>query len=215
MIPHYTFGFRTASRLFMHITSHFEVQGEENIIAPPFVLAVNHLQHTDAFCVAAAMPYEMIALGAEKLKGSLIAKLFSFGAPIWIKQDSPDRKALRQAIDVLKAGYPLAISPEGHRSKKPGLLPGKDGAAFIATRAKVPILPVGICGTEKIFREIRPAVRIKIGKSFQLPTIHANLDDLKYYNEQIMCAIAVLLPENYRGFYAGNPLIEEMRKLVL
>jgi hypothetical protein len=60
----------------------------------------------------------------------------------------------------------------------------------------------------------RPNVYARFGKPFRLPEGRAKGDQLDAYTERIMCAIAALLPEQYHGVYAGNPLIEEMRQIV-
>jgi 1-acyl-sn-glycerol-3-phosphate acyltransferase len=117
------------------------------------------------------------------------------------------------ALKILEGGDLFAIAPEGHRSNS-GLLPGLEGVAFVATRANVPILPVAISGTEKIFKQLRPKVQVTVGRPYRLPEGRAKGDVLVEYTERIMCAIAALLPEAYRGVYAGNPLIEEMAALV-
>ncbi len=212
--PRYKAGFRAASRLFVMLTSRFTVTGIEHLPPPPFILTMNHIQHPDAICLAAALPLQLYGLGAEKLRGTLMEVIFSLGAPIWIKQDTADRRALTTALRVLAAGHALAMSPEGHRSHTPGLLPGKDGAAYLATRTGVPIVPAGISGTHLVLRRLRPPVRLVIGRPFYLPQRRANAAQLRDHTEQIMCAIASLLPEAYHGVYAGNPRIAEMSRLV-
>lgn len=213
-IPRYKLGFRFLSRFILKISSDFHASGIENLIEPPYILAINHIEHPDAFCVASTIPHEIIALGAKKIQNTLIGRLFSFGAPIWIEQDSSDRQALKQALKVLNLGSPLALSPEGHRSKKPGLLKAKDGVAFLAIRSNTPVIPASIYGTENILKKPRPRVRMIIGKPLNLSDLGYK-KELSYYTECIMCAIASMLPEKYHGFYAGNPMIDEMRQLVL
>jgi len=57
-------------------------------------------------------------------------------------------------------------------------------------------------------------VTVRIGRPFYLPEERVTGKELDYQTERIMCAIAALLPEQYHGIYAGNPLIEEMRAIV-
>ena len=65
-------------------------------------------------------------------------------------------------------------APEGTRSKNGQLQPGKGGAAYLADRARVPILPIGQAGTETVLaswkRLRRPRVRLVIGPAYTLPT---------------------------------------------
>jgi len=65
-----------------------------------------------------------------------------------------------------------------------------------------------------VLKRPRPRVNIKIGKPFRLPEGRAKGDQLDQYTERLMCAVAALLPEQYHGHYAGNPLIAEMAQLV-
>jgi 1-acyl-sn-glycerol-3-phosphate acyltransferase len=213
-MPHGVFGFRTGSRILMHLLSRYRVTGRENIPQPPFLATSNHLSYFDVPAVAGSMTMNIPALAAKKYKGTWMEPLFRVGGPVWIEQESPDREALMIVLKVIKRGSPFAIAPEGHRSRTGVLTEGKEGAAFIATRANVPIVPWVMWGTEKILKQIRPQVRVRIGKPYRLPEGRAKGDALKEYTERIMCAIAALLPEEYHGVYAGNPLIEEMGAIV-
>jgi 1-acyl-sn-glycerol-3-phosphate acyltransferase len=66
-----------------------------------------------------------------------------------VERSSTDREALRLAEDVLRSGEPLVIFPESTRHSGPEVQPLKDGAAFIAARANVPVVPIGIGGGER------------------------------------------------------------------
>jgi len=69
-----------------------------------------------------------------------------------VARDGTDRKALRDAIAMLQAGEPLLVYPEGTRQHGPKIQPLEPGAAYLALRAGVPIVPVGIAGSEEILR---------------------------------------------------------------
>jgi 1-acyl-sn-glycerol-3-phosphate acyltransferase len=79
-------------------------------------------------------------------------------------------------------------------------------------------VPVAITGTEdKSFfgnlKKLRRAhITLTAGPAFTLPPIpRENRDDaLKRYTDEIMCHIAALLPEKYRGYYAGHPRLREL-----
>ncbi len=207
-------GLHTGSRIFMQLFSSYQVKGAANVPKPPFLLTFNHLAFWDAPAIGAVVNYPTPAFAARKYKGKPISLLFYVGSPIWIEQESPDRRALMTALRILEGGDLFAIAPEGHRSNG-SLLPGMEGVAFMATRANVPIVPVAITGTEKMFKQARPMVQVSIGRPYRLPEGRAKGDQLVEYTERIMCAIAALLPESYRGVYAGNPRVEEMAALVV
>lgn len=215
-VPHSIPGFRTFWRCFMHSVSDFKVIGRENW--PPegesLILASNHMSYFDSTSLAAAIIYNTSGFTAAKYKRHYLRPIFQMGAPVWIEQDSPDRKALMLGIKIIKQGNPFFIAPEGTRSTTSLLQAGKDGTAFVATRTNAPILPTAVWGTEKIFKKLRPQVRVHFGKPFYLPEGRAKGEELAGYTERIMCAIAALLPEKYHGHYTGNPLIEEMAEIV-
>ena len=63
---------------------------------------------------------------------------------------SADREALKRCIAVLESGEPLVLFPEGTRQSGPVVQPLFDGAAYVAVKAGVPIIPVGIGGSEGV-----------------------------------------------------------------
>ena len=69
-----------------------------------------------------------------------------------VARDGTDRKALRDAMAMLQAGEVLLVYPEGTRQNGPKIQPLQPGAAYLALRAGVPIVPVGVAGTEDILR---------------------------------------------------------------
>lgn len=66
-----------------------------------------------------------------------------------VRRDGTDRPALDAAIRVLERGEPLAMFPEGERKSGPLVHPLLNGVAYVAGRAQVPIVPVGIGGSER------------------------------------------------------------------
>jgi 1-acyl-sn-glycerol-3-phosphate acyltransferase len=112
----------------------------------------------------------------------------------------------------------LVIAPEGTRSKTKSLIKGKPGAAYLASRGGVPILPAGMYGTEddlvshrlKHFQKLD--LHIQFGTPFTLPPLpkHHRDEILNQYTDEIMCQIAALLPPSYRGIYAEYPRTLEL-----
>ncbi|MFH2039501.1 MAG: lysophospholipid acyltransferase family protein, partial [Chloroflexota bacterium] len=126
--------------------------------------------------------------------------------------------AMKEILRRLKAGGLLAIAPEGTRSKSEALQEGKPGVAFLASKVNIPIIPVALTGTEdriikdnlKHFR--RSHIIIQVGKPFNLPAIN-NKDretSLHMATDEIMCQIAAMLPEKYRGFYSEHQRLKEL-----
>jgi 1-acyl-sn-glycerol-3-phosphate acyltransferase len=67
-----------------------------------------------------------------------------------VTRGSADREAIMRAIQVLKSGEPLVLFPEGERKSGPVVQPLMDGAAYVACKAGVSIIPVGIGGSERV-----------------------------------------------------------------
>lgn len=67
-----------------------------------------------------------------------------------VTRGTADREALKRCIAVLQAGEPLVLFPEGTRQSGPTVMPLFDGAAYVAVKAGVPIIPVGIGGSERV-----------------------------------------------------------------
>jgi len=95
-----------------------------------------------------------------------------------VERSMTDRAALRASEAVLTRGEPLVVFPEGTRQHGPDIQPLKEGASFLACRAGVPIVPVGIGGTERALpkgaRIARPRkVAVVVGRPLYPPAKEA------------------------------------------
>ena len=77
-------------------------------------------------------------------------RLFSALGAFPVSRGTTDREALKRCIEVLRGGEPLVLYPEGERKDGPVIQPLFDGAAFVAAKAGVPIVPVGIGGSASV-----------------------------------------------------------------
>ena len=104
-------------------------------------------------------------------------------------------------------GQALLTFPEGSRSHDTKLQEAFSGSALIAIRSKVPVLPIGITGTERLRVKgwflRRPGMKVNIGPVFYLnsPDDRMTKKELTVCTESVMENIARLLPEKYRGYY--------------
>ncbi len=210
---------RRVLRLLARIFLRLEVEGLDNVpLEGGLILAVNHMSWLDAPIVFALVDRKDItALVAEKYQTKPFFRfLVNAVNGIWINRFEADLQALRAATEYLKRGGALGIAPEGTRSQTGQLLQAKTGVAYLAERSGVPIVPVGIAGTENGFRLIarlrRPKIVITFGEPFYLPPLEKRnrSQSLLRNTEEIMCRIARLLPAQYHGFYAGHPCLEEL-----
>jgi 1-acyl-sn-glycerol-3-phosphate acyltransferase len=220
-LPRLTLG-RRLFRLFMKgltklltfLLMRATVTGVENFPKRgPALIVFNHLGDADAVLMHAALPFRISAEGIGKIELNehwLVGPVFRAYGIIWIHQGRPDRRALRAALDALSQGRVVTIAPEGRQSVIGGLEEGTEGAAFLALRAGVPIVPVTMTGTENghvyghLKRWQRAPVTLVVGKPFLLPQ-HANHQQaIQEGTQLIMKTLASLLPESYQGKYKSN-----------
>lgn len=196
--------------------TRFHVEGLENVPADGgLVVVANHLHHLDTPALGAIFPRLTYVLAGEKYERHIFALILWIAGAIYINRGEPDRKALRQALAVLEDGHALAVAAEGTRSRTGQLQKAKTGAAYLATRANVPLIPVVVWGTENIIsswaRLKRADVYVQIGEPFRLPEGHARSQQLEAYTDEIMTTLASMLPERYWGVYRDHPLLEQKR----
>jgi 1-acyl-sn-glycerol-3-phosphate acyltransferase len=203
---------RALVRFLLNLLFQIEINGAEHLKQPggPLLVVTNHLHWLDPPIVFALLPLRATVFAAEKWGAHpILGPLFrAIGNAIFVNRGEVDRRALNQALAVLKAGGVLGIAPEGTRSRTGTMQRGRSGAAYLASRTGATILPIGISGQEKAFQTLfqlrRPVIRIVVGEPFVLPGTpnQAKGEELDQYTEQIMRRLAKLLPPEYRGVYA-------------
>ena len=129
--------------------------GVENVPATGgFILAGNHVSYLDPALLWAGAPRETHFFAKQEL---FDLPVMGWGLPrvyaLPISRGSADRVAIQRATDLLTYGEPVGIFPEGTRqvagasTDQPA--EAHAGVAFIAMRARVPVVPVGIAGTDR------------------------------------------------------------------
>ena len=126
--------------------------GRENIPSTgAFLLAPIHRSNIDTPLAAAVTTRRLRFMGKDSIwkfrpVGWILSSLGAFP----VSRGTADREALRRCIAVLEAGEPLVLFPEGTRQSGPHVHPLFDGATYVAAKAGVPIIPVGIGGSERV-----------------------------------------------------------------
>ena len=183
-----------------------------------FLVTTSHISRLDTPLLMISTPREdVIGLVARDYqKRSLFKWLLNAIGVIWVSRDETDFAAFREAVSYLNKGWIVGIAPEGTRSRNQKLLEGKSGAALLAQKAKVPIVPAAVTGSADMLNRLlkfkKMRVQIRFGKAYYLPEM-PNQDHkewLKQSTDEIMCRIAVLLPEKHWGFYAESPRLKEL-----
>jgi 1-acyl-sn-glycerol-3-phosphate acyltransferase len=208
-------------RRIFNLIARVEVSGYEHLPqGESFVIATNHLGIVDVPIAFYALDrWDMFVVIGEKWRDvglfRWVGKHFNF---IFIDRFKPDIGALRQILALMEKDNILVIAPEGTRSRTGALIEARPGVSYLATKLDRPIVPVAITGTEdkrllnSIKRLRRPYVTVTAGPAFMLPPLpRQNRDEaLKQYTDEIMCHIAAILPETYRGVYADHPRLKEL-----
>lgn len=196
-----------------------EVIGLENVPETGgLLIATNHMSRMDipVLFINPKRP-DLTALVATKyLKYPLLRWFIITAEGIWLDRDTADFSAFRKAVEALDKGKALGIAPEGTRSTTASLLEGKPGAALLALRTGVPVLPAAIIGTEdsvsKMLHLQRPRIQVIYGKPILPPKMDRSNREhqLQDLTDEIMCQIASMMPAKYHGFYADHPRLKEI-----
>jgi 1-acyl-sn-glycerol-3-phosphate acyltransferase len=208
-------------RILLNLIARFEIRGKENVpLSGGVVIASNHIGILDIIMVYFAIDrLDLFIPVAEKWEKigwiRWLGKQLNF---LFVDRFNPDLKALRKMIALMEEGKCLVIAPEGTRSRVGSLNEGKPGVAYLAARSGFPVVPVAITGTEdqvvlgNVKRFRKSNIILTGGKPFIIPPLpKTNRDEvLKNYTDEIMCRIAALLPERYRGVYADHPRLKQL-----
>lgn len=209
---------RRLFKIFYAVLTRLEVSGLENVpAAEAYILATNHMSYFDPPLLYSLIGNDQIAgFVADKYRKNLIfGSIVRLANPIFIRRGTIDRQALDAAVQILQAGQPFGLAPEGTRSKSGSLNRGKTGIALLADLSKAPILLAALTGTDKAFRELlrwrRPKLTVQFAPLFYLPPLDVRdrSESLRRNADEVMCRLAAMLPESYRGVYANHPRLQE------
>lgn len=138
---------------FFNLFHPCRVLGKERLPEGGALICPNHTRNSDPLLVVFAMGLKngpQIMAKEELSRIPLVGYLLKKAGLIFVKRGAADISAVRSALKALKAGRKLLIFPEGTRHEETG--EGKTGAAMIAIRAGVPILPMYIPAKKLWFR---------------------------------------------------------------
>ncbi|MGH4119222.1 lysophospholipid acyltransferase family protein [Clostridium sp.] len=199
--------------------ANIKTNGMEKINATksPIIFICNHLSNADGIIMNKLLKDNNVTFVAGvKLTDNKLTKLgFHVAKTINIKPNSADKEAISKIISTLKQGNNIMIFPEGTRSRNGKMIEGKKGLLLMAKLSKATILPMGIWGTELLLpidkngdmaseRFHHADVNINVGDPIIIPSKNEDEDKNQYHDRvmhDVMCSIAILLPEQYRGVY--------------
>ena len=149
----------TLCRTILFFLRGMEIQGLKNVPLHGGLLVVsNHKSYWDPVIVGCAFPKERQIFFMAKdqlfkipLLGIIIHRLGAFS----VKRYGVDRSAIRTALNHLTSGRVVGIFPEGTRNKSEGTLEPHLGAAMLATKARVPVLPAAVIGSRGFLGKVK------------------------------------------------------------
>lgn len=201
-------------RAALRVLSRFHVIGQEHIpTSGPFILIGNHFSPFDTVVTVAAVPHPLEFLGGAQLVDA--SPYVTWIPRLWgyyeVYRGAVSGHAIRASTAVLAQNGVLAIFPEGG-SWAQVLRPARPGAAFLAVKTGVPILPMGLDGVTDLFPALRQRRRAQVTVRFG-PLIgpfrveghgRERREQLDAIGETMMRAIAGLIPPEKRGVYSED-----------
>ena len=208
-------------RTLLRLIARVEIHGIENVpLTGGMILASNHIGILDIVMVYFAINRTDLFIPVAEKFGRVgwirwLGKHLNF---LFVDRFNPDLKAIRKMISLMENGKCLVIAPEGTRSLTGSLNEGKPGVAYLAARSGFPVVPAAITGTAdnvilaNVKRFRKSHITLTGGKPFTIPPMPNKDRDatLQKYTDEIMCRMAALLPEKYRGVYAEHPRLKEL-----
>ncbi|HWC66639.1 MAG TPA: HAD-IB family hydrolase [Acidimicrobiales bacterium] len=205
--------------------ARFDIRGEDRIPQEGgAVVVANHRSYFDAAAIGmliARTGRTVRFLGKKEVfDAPIVGQIAKAMGGIRVDRGTGSDEPLRHAAEALEMGQLVAVMPQGTIPRGPAFfspkLKGRWGAARLAGMARVPVIPVGLWGTERVWpRSSRlphvwnvtdpPTVRIRVGKPVDLKYRSADAD-----TKRIMTAISALLPAEARRLH--NPTPDELAR---
>lgn len=179
MRSHYHF-FHIIIRVLSKAFLKFQVFGAENVPSNGGVLFMsNHASYVDPLFVGAAVDTNLHYMARSTLFKPRLMEWFLLSLSAFpVHQGAPDRRAIRQALQLLGSGNRLLIFPEGTRTIDGTLGKAQPGVGLIAYRTTASVVPVFLSGTGKVLpRDAKMLRTAKVTISFGKPL------DMKHYRK--------------------------------
>ena len=192
--------FRTAFRL--RVSGRSEVPAREGAL-----LAYNHVSVLDPIAVAlaagsAARPVRFMAL-SELFEHGVVGWALRVTRQVPLRRGLGDWDAIEKVAGVVRSGALAAMSPEGTVGEGQALQPGQRGAARIALTAGVPIVPVGVWGTQRRWPRtglhwrppMRPVVGVAIGTAIRVQGDARSRPDVLALTDRLMLELGLAVKQ--------------------
>ena len=139
---------RTVATIFGRI----RIEGLEHLPKEgAFILAPVHRSNVDFGLASLVTPRPMRFMGKDSIwKSKALGRFVSMLGAFPVHRGAADRESLRVCTSVIDGGSPLVMFPEGQRRSGPVVADLFDGTAYVAAKTGVPIIPLGIGGSERM-----------------------------------------------------------------
>ncbi|MEL6930229.1 MAG: lysophospholipid acyltransferase family protein [Cyanobacteria bacterium J06600_6] len=161
----------------LHTYFRINIHGAENVPKTGGAIAVsNHASYFDPPILSNCVGRPVAFMAKEELfEVPVLKRVIKLYGAYPVKRSISDRSALRAASQALDSGWIAAIFLQGSRSADARITDPKLGAAWIAAKAQVPLLPISLWGTERILTKgsILPKsipITVRIGKVIAPPS---------------------------------------------
>ena len=214
---------RTTIGLIVRILWRPQIDGAHNVPqSGAVIVASNHLSFIDSILIPLAVPHRRVTFLAKSdyfTGGGLLGlpRRTFFRVMGAVPIDRGERKdaqaALDTALQVLERGWAFGVYPEGTRSRDGRIYRGRTGAAWLALKAGVPIVPVGLVGTDRVqpvgarFPRVH-RVRVRFGEPIS-PEAYADAvpaQARRRLTDDVMDAIAILSGQERATSFNQTPV---------
>jgi 1-acyl-sn-glycerol-3-phosphate acyltransferase len=178
----------------------------------PLIIVTNHINFLEAPLLYSLLyPHDISGFAkSDTWRNPLLGLLATIWECVPVERGSNDMSSMRLALEALGRGKMLNVMPEGTRSHDGMLGPGHAGVVAMALRSGAPIVPVAIYGSEAFWPSLRrgrrTSVHFRVGAAYRIrqPEPGAAKSSRAEATDEIMQSLAMLLPPEYRGVYAGR-----------
>ena len=187
----------------------------------PVILASNHLSFADSLVIPIVAPRKVVFLAKSDyfagggVRGTLQKAWFEGMGMLPVDRDDPKAAiaSLDTALEVLGRGEAFGLYPEGTRSHDGRLYRGRTGVAHLALTAGVPVVPVGLTGTERLqpvgarLPRVVP-ITVRFGAPIEVSGRYDGVPlgrARREVTDQVMSAISALTGQEEAGVYNARP----------
>ena len=177
-----------------------KIYGAENVPQQgPVLIIANHNAAVDPLLTLIPFPYHVTYVGKAGIRKNPVFNWFSRNMnAILLEDDKQELVALRGMLNRLKEGDSIFLFPEGHRYNTGKVEAFQNGAAFLAIRAGVPIVPVAVRDMHYLFIPGKNKIQVRIGKPIVLEEgLRPTKENMDMVSEQLRAAVQELVDQCY------------------